>query len=661
MTMNEFSKINTSLKVKIEIAENEARRLAAPALSAEVEALKQRYFYMLRYYVNNPGADISAELRQLEKKLDIVQSSLLREKNIESNNNLYYALLRFQRRRPEDTLEKLYTDYLAESERLSKDSAAFTNSTARAKIETIASDIFEHIFTHFYMDSDTERLVESMLIDDSIADYDRRQWLAALGFGFAFVADTARLRILSSIADSGDDVFATEALAWIFNAPRQSRLDDEARAIFDASIRQFPDLYLEFITHTLRTQTGKTLADSSNFLRVISKISPEISQKLSENKNLEDLDPEELARMAGYDHEAIDLITSIRKGHVDLMLAGFKSIKDSSFFSKVNNWFLPFHTSHSNLADIVDGDGVALAEIISRTPTSCSPDKYAILLNLRRAPAHIRQTLLENSINAYGGMHEQLEHIEKMIDSESSQRRTAQLREWLAVYDRVSIYLDSLQQPDFTYAGFEPDIDSVDASQLTGFADELSQTAFALDSFEFLEKALSLPGSSPQLVHNLAKALIQRKEYDKAERILNNFGYDSSRTDVLSATVAFARGNYADAKNLLLKAGFEEQLGNSEQLTLMLAQMASGEWTQAAATKNIDLNSPALRCVYGIALWNAGSRREAVQTLLPLREQINDIMQKLSDKYPGFDFTDFMPETLSDTLAFVAADSSFIQ
>ena len=89
--------------------------------------------------------------------------------------------------------------------------------------------------------------------------------------------------------------------------------------------------------------------------------------------------------------------------------------------------------------------------------------------------------------------------------------------------------------------------------------------------------------------------------------------------------------------------------------------MASGEWTQAAATKNIDLNSPALRCVYGIALWKAGSRREAVQTRLPVREQINDIIQKLSNKYPGFDIAGFMPETLSDTLAFVAADSSFIQ
>ena len=57
------------------------------------------------------------------------------------------------------------------------------------------------------------------------------------------------------------------------------------------------------------------------------------------------------------------------------------------FFNTLSNWFLPFHTAHSSLAPVVDGEGAALADTVSAIPVLCDSDKYAMLLSMTQIPS----------------------------------------------------------------------------------------------------------------------------------------------------------------------------------------------------------------------------------------------------------------------------------
>ena len=45
----------------------------------------------------------------------------------------------------------------------------------------------------------------------------------------------------------------------------------------------------------------------------------------------------------------------------DVYMDTLGHMRQFPFFHNVANWFLPFHTSHSELADVTDGEGAAIA------------------------------------------------------------------------------------------------------------------------------------------------------------------------------------------------------------------------------------------------------------------------------------------------------------
>ncbi len=98
-------------------------------------------------------------------------------------------------------------------------------------------------------------------------------------------------------------------------------------------------------------------------------------------------DPESIAEQIGVDgFDAIKGFMEAQANGDDVYMDTLGHMRQFPFFHNVANWFLPFHTSHSELADVTDGEGAAIAEAIDRMPMFCDSDKYALILSIGMAP-----------------------------------------------------------------------------------------------------------------------------------------------------------------------------------------------------------------------------------------------------------------------------------
>lgn len=146
-------------------------------LVRDAEALEGRYFYMLRFLSsNNDVPDLQQILQAVYKEFDNILSRLEMAVIADEDQGLLGAQLRYMALRPEETLESLVSDYLAELEAVRADTAALTDTTRRSRLERLASDIFMRIWAELPKIDDSAGLVESLLIDETVPVYDRALW-----------------------------------------------------------------------------------------------------------------------------------------------------------------------------------------------------------------------------------------------------------------------------------------------------------------------------------------------------------------------------------------------------------------------------------------------------------------------------------------------------
>lgn len=407
-------------------------RCNMPELKKIVAQLRQRHFYMLRTIASGFDVpDFDRETEETRRRIARIISSVEREFQIRTDTSLYYSQLRFQRLRPEENLESLLSDYLAEAERLRTDPAALTDSRRRANLERLSSDIFKHLWVQQYFDEDSSTLLLSLLADQNIELHDRAVWLAAIGLGFLEVSDSSRMAILEQVHTAADQYLSTAALCWIMFAlcELNNKGVDVEEMLNAVEHRQPGDVNIFMIEHARTHLTPKlgSLMSPGNFSS-FQNMKQEIDDAMTDSG----LDLELLRRKfenpenAGITADSLNAMQRMaeaqRRGD-DVFYNATGRLRSFAFFNDIANWFMPFHTRASALSDVTDTEGALVADTIGRMPLLCDSDKFALVLSLASSPANMRGQMLEAMSLQFGAVQDSEDFNEALCHATDSSRR----------------------------------------------------------------------------------------------------------------------------------------------------------------------------------------------------------------------------------------------
>lgn len=348
-----------------------ATDLGSDSLAAATRKVESRYFYLLRFVGGSDGAFSAAKdtdrIRRETERLLATAACLVMEADTTAIKG---SQLRYQRRRPEENLESITSDFLSEQDRLRTDPMALTDSHRRERLEQLATDIFRRIRATDPFTEDKERLIETLIGDRGIPSYFRELILNAVGLGMESYLQPWRMRLLSNAVASDENRIAIAAEVWI------------VLGIALSGRKITPEIPLPHIAD-IRYALLRAMIPAENSL----------SGLMSAGRKMQ-ANPFGQPDLNAGEYEAIKRIQEAQMRGEDVFGSTLGRMRRFPFFNETANWFLPFHSAHSALSDIVDGEGAAVADMIEQIPVLTDGDKFAMVLSMSAMPASMRSKAL---------------------------------------------------------------------------------------------------------------------------------------------------------------------------------------------------------------------------------------------------------------------------
>lgn len=639
-------------------------------LATSAESLEAKLFYMLRLMspssANLPKEDKLAVANLAKDTFFRIRQFLAEDEP----TDIAYGQLRFMRMRPEENLESLVSDYLAELSRLRTDTAALLDSRANATLERLSEDIFKRLWVEYPLSLDVCTLIESLISDTSVPAHDREVWLHAIALGTTRLPEQARLRLLENAYGSPDSRISIAAAVWLV-------LLSFSHDVPSISSRD-TTLVLSEIYRAL------ALARSNGNAEGLSKLM-DLGRKMSDRlqgRNPADVDPAELMSpdmdTAGY--EAMkDFIESQQRGD-DVFGATLGKARGYEFFNHLSNWFLPFHTNHSSLAAVVDGEGAALADTVTALNVLCDSDKFSLLLSLAAMPPSMRTNALTgivDQLHAASGT----EEYSRMMEAQNKRSRKELINNSVrnlfrffegyharssfeALFDfawkstsevPTKFHIDSndiisigdiiyakghLKQAASFYGSEKVDTTSLTLAQRMRMAEALTSD----NTTESQEKAMALfndiIAENPSIRHAIAgkvQLLMENKEYGKAAEFLNTYISHFPEDTELLATLGDALEKSRQTQKaievfhkldyILPAEDTTAKARLAELLTMANSLEEADIYFEAIESSGLPRHSSLLRAMQ---LWLLGRPADALRCLIAMGENnANDLIAAL--------------------------------
>jgi len=258
-------------------------------------------------------------------------------------------------------------------------------------------------------ESDLE-LMELILQSKRFSWIERCLIVSGLSLGLQRHFDKEKFIILNSYLKSDDPMVSQRALTGLIIAfylyDDRIWLFPELESIFNDLVKDTP---IEILKHLI-LQLLKACDTENISKKFRDEIIPEvirIETHLREKLNLDNLVSDEFKIEKNPDWEKIfedspDLkdklqeFSDLQLEGSDVLMGTFSMLKHFDFFTKVDNWFLPFYQKS-------DGDGFiedteesrTISAILYFSPYMCDSDKYSMLLNLSNIPTVQRHSIIE--------------------------------------------------------------------------------------------------------------------------------------------------------------------------------------------------------------------------------------------------------------------------
>ncbi|MCM1066474.1 MAG: hypothetical protein NC418_02750 [Muribaculaceae bacterium] len=602
---DELANVRSSIadkKYAAAISHLRAAAAVAPALSREAEALDAQFFYMLRFLAaDNDMPDLENTLERLAADISDLAFRIGLELEISKGGTLLGGRLRYARMRPEENTQSLVSDYLAELDALSRDTAALTDTRRRSTLERISADIFGRLWTSFPLDTDTVSLLQSIIADSDIPYPDRALWVYGLGLNYLLHnTDIVADMLLAIHSEQDNRLSAIAAVCLVLGGECQAhdfkrrKVRAVLKRLSDAQPSDLRDILLEWCRSLGTEQLGE------DFRRLMDGRLGRIGRSFMNRIDSDDpskareqlMNPEWLAGdINSSDYEAIRRFNEAQSKGDDVFMASIGKMRHFDFFNAMSNWFLPFHTAHSALAPVVDGEGAAVADMIDKMPMLCDSDKYALLLSMAQAPPSVRDSSMAAMSAQMMSITDTEEFREAIGESGAPARRSV-----------INNIIKNLYR-FFTLFGGRAE-----------FRNPLSG-----DPGQYL--LLQLMEVSEEQLHELAMVAFEQKRYTLAEAALTTLHMHFGLSIANRQKLAFSRemtGNITDALRVyreLMSSSPDDMWCALRLATIALELNLSSEAAAVLKPFAGDSDSAELLSLYTEALCRSGSWVDAVDVL----------------------------------------------
>ncbi len=393
-----------------------AEATSAPwAIKNEIARL-QEGFGFLREYAVSGVEDPSRDDILAEIKAGIITQTeaIVRLSMIEESPKIYFSNLRYERLQSDSSIPGLIGEFTAFNSALSM--MTFTSPSAKSdnlKMEKnrqmdMARRIFNVIWTAFPLKPDDATAIRSVLSEETIRSEFRELFLSAVMLGAFEFYDERRIVLLAEtyLTATGDlELRALVGLVLSLWMQRESLSGKSLKNVMD-SVREkkgwADDLKMIFL-NLVRTRDTDRITRTMNeeVIPGMMKLRPEIFRKFSGKDLSDEFDPEEmnpewesLLEKSGM-ADKLKALNDLQSEGGDVMHSTFAALKGFPFFHQVPNWFLPFFTEQTDVADVLAESADDLGELIAMMPMICDNDKYSLVMSMSQMPSANRRMMVE--------------------------------------------------------------------------------------------------------------------------------------------------------------------------------------------------------------------------------------------------------------------------
>lgn len=374
-----------------------------------ITRVEESYRYMLRYAmedVADPHRDII--YNNIKDDLRVIYDRLTRLVNMQSSPSIYYTTARSLKNKSVADTVRRYRSMLQTNDAFSM-ASGLSQGASLLEIEAMESELFESVWVAFPYSGDDERALNAFFDDASIPGHVKILLISAVMLGAFEFFDARRALVLANAyaSDNASEqirMTALTALLLMLYVNRGRSLSDEVTARIDA-LRDMPEwlsdiktVYLELIRTRDTERISTKLRDE--IVPEMIKMKPEIDKRIK-NDFGQGIDPMELEENPEWQDfldssgiaDKMKELSEIQEEGGDVLMGTFSQLKSYPFFYNVANWFRPFHSDNSVVAQLGDDTNV-LGELIAQSFFMCDSDKYSFVLAFASMPQAQRNMMV---------------------------------------------------------------------------------------------------------------------------------------------------------------------------------------------------------------------------------------------------------------------------
>lgn len=378
-------------------------------IRSEADRVASTYAMLSDYALGgSPDPSRADMLARIDNDIRRICNLILRDKESELSNTLYFSTVRYERMQT-DTIASLLDTYAARYSDMAM--LVFAPQSGKAEqlqreLDSLALRIFNRVWVSCPLSKSDAEAIAARVADGSLPEYLVAQMVSALSLGCLQYFDARRVELLADIYERGTDRCALRALVGILLILwrwRSNPIDGKLKARLE-HIAELPDwdkdvrlAFMQFIR--ARDTERVTRAMNDELIPRMMKLRDKLG-KFAEMENPEELaaleenpEWEEMMRDSGIE-DSLKKLNDMQEEGADVMMSTFSHLKSFNFFNDIANWFLPFHTDASALADIKGTGALDYLALVSASPMLCDSDRYSMALSLDRVPESQRNMLL---------------------------------------------------------------------------------------------------------------------------------------------------------------------------------------------------------------------------------------------------------------------------
>ncbi|MDR2841454.1 MAG: hypothetical protein LBV75_09415 [Paludibacter sp.] len=424
--------------------------LQAGQFKEEIADLQQNYNYMLQYYisgVNDP--DRKRVYNKLVARLYELLWEIREELMLKNSPNYEYSQKRYFNNRytqnlPAQLLSAFDNYYTQTAEIIDSEIVDAARIKAlRIEFENNLPNLFSSLWLITHYSDNEKNLIQTIIADEYSGRLEKTLLVSAITLNLWRMFDEEKLLLLLSLCKHPNIEIQVRAMIGLcFVMARYNRfipffpqLRNKLILLADDEqiVSQFKNILIQIISTLETAKITQTM--QNEILPELLKLAPQLKDSMESENFLisEEWDEEKPEWQEVIENSSISdklqEMSDLQIEGADVYMGTFAQMKSFSFFDNVCNWFLPFDTGFTHIAELFEGDAGGLIKAFAGHTAMCDSDKYSFCLAVMQMPKNQRKKL-KSTFKLEAEQMEEINNDEKILSPDFAQKNFSKQYVW---------------------------------------------------------------------------------------------------------------------------------------------------------------------------------------------------------------------------------------